>query len=194
MFNSHSSPTMINCTFSGNAAPVGGGIYNVGAGSNPTITNCILWSDGPEEIVDVDGAQTTVRFSDVQGGWPGQGNIDANPLFGDPAGRLAPGSPCIDTGDPAMQPPGGRDLDGNMRVWNARVDMGAYEFGLHPFGDINCDGAIDALDIEPFLVALFEPQSYAGQYPDCDINLADINVDGSIDALDIEHFLNLLFP
>ena len=61
-------------------------------------------------------------------------------------------------------------------------------------GDLNCDGRINALDIEPFLVALFEPQSYAGQYPDCDINLADINVDGSIDALDIEHFLNLLFP
>ena len=66
----------------------------------------------------------------------------------------------------------------------------------HPLaiGDVNCDGDINALDIEAFLVALFEPENYAGRYPDCDINLADINGDGSIDALDIEHFLNLLFP
>ena len=61
-------------------------------------------------------------------------------------------------------------------------------------GDVNCDGSIDALDIEPFLVALFDPGSYAGRYPDCDINLADINGDGSINALDIEPFLDLLFP
>ena len=61
-------------------------------------------------------------------------------------------------------------------------------------GDLNCDRSINALDIEPFLVALFDPESYAGQYPDCDINLADINGDGRIDALDIEGFLGLLFP
>ena len=60
-------------------------------------------------------------------------------------------------------------------------------------GDINCDGAIDAFDIEPFLLALFDPDDYAIQYPDCDINNADINADGSIDAFDIEPFLELLF-
>ncbi len=61
-------------------------------------------------------------------------------------------------------------------------------------GDVDGNGEINALDIEPFLVALFEPESYAAQYPDCDINLADINGDGSINALDIEGFLGLLFP
>jgi choice-of-anchor B domain-containing protein len=60
-------------------------------------------------------------------------------------------------------------------------------------GDVNCDGAVDALDIEPFLVALFEPGEYPIRYPDCDINRADINGDGAIDALDIEPFLNMLF-
>ena len=43
-------------------------------------------------------------------------------------------------------------------------------------------------------VALFDPGSYPGQYPDCDINLADINGDGFIDAGDIEPFISLLFP
>ena len=37
-------------------------------------------------------------------------------------------------------------------------------------------------------------QRVAGQFPNCDINLADINGDGNIDAFDIEPFLNLLFP
>ena len=53
---------------------------------------------------------------------------------------------------------------------------------------------MNAGDIEPFLVALFEPESYAAKYPNCDINLGDINGDGSIDALDIEPFIGLLFP
>ena len=65
-------------------------------------------------------------------------------------------------------------------------------------GDLNCDGVINALDIEPFLVALFDPDEYPVRFPDCDIDLADINQDGridalDIDALDIEPFLRLLF-
>lgn len=61
-------------------------------------------------------------------------------------------------------------------------------------GDLNCDGQINAFDIEPFLVALFDPDIYGVLFPDCDIHLADINGDGNIDAFDIEPFLNLLFP
>ena len=60
-------------------------------------------------------------------------------------------------------------------------------------GDLNCDGEVNAFDIEPFLVALFDPDDYAIQYPDCNINNADTNGDGSIDAFDIESFLELLF-
>ena len=58
---------------------------------------------------------------------------------------------------------------------------------------MNCDGEINALDIEPFLLALFEPSAYPNQYPGCDINSADINGDGAVDAGDIEAFLDLLF-
>ena len=60
-----------------------------------------------------------------------------------------------------------------------RLDYATIKYSQPILGDLNCDGVIDALDIEPFLVALFEPESYGGQYPDCDINLADINGDGS---------------
>ena len=61
-------------------------------------------------------------------------------------------------------------------------------------GDLNCDCRFDAFDIEPFLVALFDPLGYPALYPDCDISLADINSDGNVDAFDIEPFLNCLFP
>jgi hypothetical protein len=59
-------------------------------------------------------------------------------------------------------------------------------------GDLNCDGALDAFDIEAFIAALLDPVGYANQYPDCDINRADINGDQAIDAFDIEPFVTLL--
>ena len=65
--------------------------------------------------------------------------------------------------------------------------------GFEP-ADVNCDGDINAFDIEPFLVALFDPDQYSKQYPNCRIALADINSDGTINAFDIEPFLGLLFP
>ncbi len=61
-------------------------------------------------------------------------------------------------------------------------------------GDVNCDGQINAFDIEPFILALFDPGQYAIQFPDCDINLGDVNGDEVVDAFDIEPFLELLFP
>ncbi len=48
-------------------------------------------------------------------------------------------------------------------------------------GDINGDGEVDAWDIEPFLVALLEPNQYPTRQPHCDIRLADINSAGAID-------------
>jgi predicted outer membrane repeat protein len=43
MFNSSSSPSLTNCTFSGNSATNGGGMYSnatSGSSSSPTVTNC----------------------------------------------------------------------------------------------------------------------------------------------------------
>ena len=60
--------------------------------------------------------------------------------------------------------------------------------------DLNCDGSIDAFDIEPFILALFDPDEYRRAHPTCDALLADIDQSGSVDALDIEPFIDLLFP
>lgn len=54
--------------------------------------------------------------------------------------------------------------------------------------DMNCDGQVDSLDIEPFLDMLF-----AGAEP-CEHCTGDVNGDGTIDALDIEPFIDCLFP
>ncbi len=63
--------------------------------------------------------------------------------------------------------------------------------GVTP-GDTNCDGVVDAFDIEPFILALTDPNGYAAQFPNCDIGSADANGDGVVDAFDIEPFIALL--
>ncbi len=60
-------------------------------------------------------------------------------------------------------------------------------------GDVNCDGAIDFFDIDPFLLALFDPAAYALAYPDCVLANADVNQDSQVDFFDIDPFLDCLF-
>jgi hypothetical protein len=121
--------------------------------SSPSLTNCILWGNTPDEI-SLENSTITVTYSNVQGGWAGTGNIDADPTFADADGRPAPGSPCIDAADNTAVPADTEDLDGDEDVTepvpfdldgNPRfaddigtadtglgdppiVDMGAYEF------------------------------------------------------------------
>ncbi len=59
-------------------------------------------------------------------------------------------------------------------------------------GDLNCDGVVDAADIDPFFVALGSPPEYAQQFPYCTILTGDANGDGVLDAADIDAFFDLL--
>ncbi len=59
-----------------------------------------------------------------------QGNISTDPLFVDADNddfHLSLGSPCIDVGDNSVVEANSTDLDGNPRIINGIVDMGAYE-------------------------------------------------------------------
>ena len=72
-------------------------------------------------------SMTTVTYSDVQGGYGGTGNLNADPKFVAAAAgnyHLRVGSPCIDTGTTTGAPT--TDLDGTPR--DATPDLGAYEF------------------------------------------------------------------
>jgi hypothetical protein len=59
-------------------------------------------------------------------------------------------------------------------------------------GDLNCDGGVDAFDIDPFVLALTDPASYTAKYPQCTLVNADCNGDGKVDAFDIDPFVALL--
>ncbi len=169
-----SRQSLTNCTFYGNSAHShGGGIYNT-RHSSSVLTNCILWLNVPDEIYPNEGPAAIVSYSDIQGGWPGVGNIDADPLFANPhindfhlksqAGRYDPAgkgwainavtSSCIDAG--ATAGPIGHEPFPN----GGRINMGAYGgtkqasksyFGKAPCriiiaGDINGDCTVDLLD------------------------------------------------
>jgi len=147
-----SNPQLQNVTISDNYAyHEGGGLYCADQ-SDPILLNVIFWNNdapaGPEMwIGEYAGgvSSVTISYSDVDGGqgsvfvepggstlnW-GSGMIDSDPLFVDSATgdyHLASGSPCIDTGDPAFVPePGETDIDGDPRIVNDIIDMGADEY------------------------------------------------------------------
>ena len=55
--------------------------------------------------------------------------------------------------------------------------------------DMNCDGVVNASDIEPFIDLLFNGAPQCN--PGC---TGDTNGDGRVDAGDIEGFISCLFP
>ena len=135
-----SSPAYVrvtNCTIANNS---GGGIHS--DGSNIAIRNSIVWyNDGAAVVLNNPVSFSPVLYSNIQGYYPGQGNIHANPLFASAAGndyhlrselgRYYHGqwvtdqdhSPCIDAGDPQAQ----EDLVGSEPFPNGnRINMGAY--------------------------------------------------------------------
>ncbi len=129
-------------------------MHNTG-GSSPMVTNCILWNNGPEEIF----GPATVAYSDVHGGWPGIGNIDADPLFVDSVNgdhHLLPGSPCIDAGDNTAVPVDiTTDLDGDGIVGIVDflallANWGTCERGCC-LADLDIDGDVGITD---FLILL----------------------------------------
>jgi len=158
--NYQSSLTLSNCTFSNNwALDEGGGMFSRNS-DTITLSNCIFSNNTDSGGTDAsaqlynDNSTVVTTYSNVQGGWPGEGNIDADPCFiapgywgdandpniivepNDPnaawvAGdyHLPAGSPCINAGDPNYPyDPNETDLDGRRRIVSGRIDMGAYEF------------------------------------------------------------------
>jgi hypothetical protein len=109
----------------------GGGILVWG--TSITLTNNIIWGNtaplGPQIHLRQGGA-VTVRYSDVEGGWNGEGNIDLLPSFMENY-LLTSNSPCIDAGDTsaAYNDPEDPNQPGQAR-WPSqgglRSDIGAY--------------------------------------------------------------------
>jgi hypothetical protein len=127
-----------NIIFGNSAEGIGGGLLAT-YHSVLSIENLIMWNDSAavNNEIDVDSTSSVaVIFNDIQGGYPGEGNIDIDPLFGAaPNGdfhlmAIACGdsadSPCIDAGDPDIID---SLLDCSWGLGAARSDMGAYGGG-----------------------------------------------------------------
>ncbi|MHC4220110.1 MAG: choice-of-anchor Q domain-containing protein, partial [Planctomycetota bacterium] len=190
--------TAVGCTFVGNRAEPGDWEGDGGGALFCGVVNSILWGNSPYQFMGYPGS---VRFSNVQGGVPGPGNIAADPKFVDPGNgdyRLSAGSPCIDAGNNnAIANLADTDFDGNPRFADdsatadtgcgvpAVVDMGAYEYPGDPavvvFADLDGDASVGFEDFETLMGCWSSPEE-----PCC---VADLDLDGAVDVVD---FLILL--
>ncbi len=181
--------TVHNCTFSGNSSAYDGNALNLLAGGK--VSNCIFWAND-RPAIDGREQEIFVRYCNVQGGWPGEGNIDVDPDFVDPGYWDQNGTPedtdddfWVD-GDYHLQSQAGH-WDRESQTWmqdnitSTCIDAGDPNspIGTEPFpngGRVNM-GAYGACDKAG--------KSYFNK-PVCEVILAgDINGDCVVDFEDL---------
>lgn len=127
-----------SCTVSDNS---GQGVRQ--DGGTVSVENSILWGNG-DDLVNVPADK--LGYCNIQDGdnIGTNGCISADPLFVNATGgdyhlSVRPVlSPSINAGNPVPEAwmMAGVDLDGNDRILNKRVDMGAFENYVPPFGTV----------------------------------------------------------
>lgn len=106
-----------NTIVANNTTLNGGGVFVWSTSAN--LRNNIVWANHARTTgaqIDRNTSFGVTDYCDVQGGYAGTGNLDADPQFADTNLRLASGSPCINAGDSSAIY---HDPDGS------RNDMGA---------------------------------------------------------------------
>jgi predicted outer membrane repeat protein len=167
----NSSPVLINVTFSGNSAVAGGGGGISNNSANPDIKNSILWGNTATidpQINNISSSTPVITYSDIQGGYAGEGNINADPLLGilgtyggsTQVFPLLPGSAAIDSGSNVTC--ASTDQRGISRPQGSHCDMGAFEsrgFTLSISAGDNQSTEINSAFAQPLTVSI--SSSYA---------------------------------
>jgi len=144
--------TLYNCTLTGNSAP-----GNYGGGARVCMLyNCIAYFNTASVGPNYD-SYSTLNYCCTTPDPGGVGNITKAPLFVDYTHgnlRLQSNCPCINAGNNAYVTTT-TDLDGNPRIVNGTVDIGAYEYQgagsvisyawLQQYG-LPTDGSVDYAD------------------------------------------------
>lgn len=115
---------LVRCTLTGNVNGFGGP-----ACVDVSLDHSIVWGNGGASL----GGSATATWSDIEGGAPGAGNFDMDPLL-DPEQSLSAGSPCIDSGNPALP----KDADGSP------LDVGARPWTWPSVGAFHCDSTVNS--------------------------------------------------
>jgi hypothetical protein len=142
----------INNTIARNQAGAMGGGISLAANSSAVLMNELVYHNNPEAIFTDETSDCLACYSNIEGGWEGEGNFDAWPMlisFTDY--HLADWSPCIGAGatdaviggSPYSAPDD--DLDGNSRPSPAgsAPDVGGYEHELGAPTAVNAEPAAD---------------------------------------------------
>ncbi len=197
--------TLLNCTVTGNlASSEGGGLYYGEGGGGLVIANTIIRGNlapSAPEVVYPGGADS-IRFSNIGGGWPGAGNLDADPRFVAPASgdySLAGDSPCIDAGDNDVLPfEIELDLAGEARFVDDPatpdtgvgaapiIDLGAFEYqgpATSCPADLDGDSIVGPSDLAQLLGAWGATGGKGGS------PAADLDGDGLVGAGDLAMLL-----
>jgi hypothetical protein len=193
IFCRQSGPTVTNCTICDNSGD-GMMCYD---GSCPVVINCVFWGNSLGQIVAESGGSyigsstPVVAFSDVQGGWPGDGNIDTDPCFAQPGAydpNGTPRDPSDDSwieGDYHLKSQAGR-WDPDSQAWvqddvtSPCIDAGdvGKPIGFEPFPN----GGI--INMGAFGGTKQASKSYFGEVACGTIVAGDINGDCRVDFAD----------
>jgi len=180
-----------SCTFFGNMAPAGKACY-AGVQAELAIISTILW-DGGDEISAAEGTSVEVAYSDVQGGWPGEGNIDLDPLFASPA-YWDPNGTADDPNDDFFVE-GDYHLQSQAGRWNPNAGSWVQDDVTSPCidaGDPNSSIGEEPfpnggrINIGAYGGTAQASKSYFGQPVTETIIAGDINGDGKVDWLDLD--------
>ncbi|MBI5870406.1 MAG: Ig-like domain-containing protein, partial [Actinobacteria bacterium] len=132
---------VVNSTIAGNYTQRFGGGLRINSGT-ATVRNSIIWGNSSGGAGTQISGAPTVSYTDVEGGYSGSGNIDADPLFVDfqqaTAGNpttlgdfhILEGSPCRNWANNPDAP--ADDIDSDIRPQEGFADMGADEFIADP--------------------------------------------------------------